>query len=431
MGTGMFKRDNRCLLLAVALVLPGCAAVKVKQSEKTYWPKPPELPRYVFEANIHNELDILRVTRSERLRRAVIGTDPKAQSAFVKPYDVAVRHGRIVVSDTMANTLHLFDIPSRRLMRIGRSEKGLLQNPLGVAIDDEANIYAADSAAKQIVVYNATGHFLKRIGGPEQLVHPVDVAVTLDGSRIYVVDVGGISSDKHRLVIYDGDGQLLATVGSRGTAEGRFNLPAAVAVAPDGRVFVLDSGNFRVQIFDGDGNFQQAWGELGRGFGHFARPRGLAIGGDGNVFVTDAAFRNFQIFTPDGRLLMWVGGDTMKDEPGGYVLPAGIAVDETERIYVVDQLFRKVDVIRRLDEEERKRLALRMRRKGIGLPGEPPVGDLTATEAAASAVAGTDASAGSAGAVPQTPEQAVTQPVGGRPPNGREAGLDETVKALE
>lgn len=365
-GTGaeMSYRLFAVITLGLSLLLGGCAVKLGKSTEKVYWPKPPEAPRYVHEANIHNELDIERVSRSEALRRKVIGSDPKAKAAFIKPFDVAVRHGRIVVSDTMANTLHLFDIPSRRLMRIGRSKVGRLLNPLGVAIDDEANIYVADSGAKQVVVYNATGHFLKRIGGSGDLVRPADVAVTLDGSRLYVVDAGGITSDRHRVAMYSGEGELLRTFGIRGQGEGEFNLPVSLAVAPDGNVYVLDSGNFRVQVFDADGNFIRAWGQLGRGYGDFARPRGIAIDADGYVYVTDAAYRNFQIFTPEGQLLMWVGGDTMHDEPGGYVLPSGIAVDETFRVYVVDQLFRKVDVIRRLTEKEIRTLTRNLQRRG-------------------------------------------------------------------
>lgn len=396
------------VLCAGLLLLPGCAVKMGKQTEKVYWPKPPEMPRYVHEANIHNELDIQQVSSSERLRRAVIGADPKAKAAFVKPFDVAVRHGRIVVSDTMANTLHLFDIPSRRLMRIGRSQKGRLINPLGVAIDDEANIYVADSGAKQIVVYNATGHFLRRIGGPGDLSRPSDVAVTLDGGRIYVVDSGGITSDRHQVVMYDREGELLGNFGVRGQGEGEFNLPVSLAVAPNGQVYVLDSGNFRVQVFDADGGYVRAFGQLGRGFGDFARPRGIAIDADGNVYVTDAAFRNFQIFTADGQLLMWIGGETMNDEPGGYVLPSGIAVDETFRVYVVDQLFRKVDIIRRLSEKEIKLVSRKMARRGQRPAAS--VGEEAAVDGEANSPAGSEtADPGAAAAEPEVVVQDVGQ----------------------
>ena len=41
---------------------------------------------------------------------------------------------------------------------------------------------------------------------------------------------------------------------------------------------------------------------------------------------------------------------SLADLPGRYALPAGVSVDETRRLYVVDQYFAKVDVIRRLPD---------------------------------------------------------------------------------
>jgi len=38
--------------------------------------------------------------------------------------------------------------------------------------------------------------------------------------------------------------------------------------------------------------------------------------------------------------------------PGNYLLPAGIAVDETRRVYVVDQIRRKLEVFRLLSVED-------------------------------------------------------------------------------
>jgi hypothetical protein len=42
--------------------------------------------------------------------------------------------------------------------------------------------------------------------------------------------------------------------------------------------------------------------------------------------------------------------------PGNYALIASIAVDESNRLYVTDHLFRKIEVFRRLSDEEGKRL---------------------------------------------------------------------------
>ena len=49
---------------------------------------------------------------------------------------------------------------------------------------------------------------------------------------------------------------------------------------------------------------------------------------------------------------MFVGNDGLEDKPGQYVLPAGIAVDETDRVYIVDQVHYKIDVIKKLTEAE-------------------------------------------------------------------------------
>jgi DNA-binding beta-propeller fold protein YncE len=76
------------------------------------------------------------------------------------------------------------------------------------------------------------------------------------------------------------------------------------------------------------------------------------VDADGNVYITDAAFRNVQIFTPEGQLLLAIGGEGMADRPGQFALPAGIALDELGYVYIVDQLFGKIDVLRRLSESE-------------------------------------------------------------------------------
>jgi len=64
------------------------------------------------------------------------------------------------------------------------------------------------------------------------------------------------------------------------------------------------------------------------------------------VYVADTAFGNIQIFTPEGELLMFIGDRSEQDQPAGYMLPSGVAVDEDGRIYFVDQWFARIDIFR-------------------------------------------------------------------------------------
>jgi hypothetical protein len=45
-------------------------------------------------------------------------------------------------------------------------------------------------------------------------------------------------------------------------------------------------------------------------------------------------------------LLLAVGNRDSNNGPASFMLPAGLAVDEDGRVYLVDQYFRKVDVFR-------------------------------------------------------------------------------------
>ena len=74
-----------------------------------------------------------------------------------------------------------------------------------------------------------------------------------------------------------------------------------------------------------------------------------AIDNDNECRKLQTSFGNFQIFDPTGELLLYIGEHSFKGFPANYVLPAGIAVDEDGRVYVVDQYYRRIDVYRPAD----------------------------------------------------------------------------------
>ncbi len=341
------------LLVLLPVFFLGCAQTEKRVDlPRIYWPKLPNPPRFVNVATLRSEDSIKPLSTEERFRIAVTG-DSSTQRIFAKPFGVAAGDGLVVVTDSMRKMGFIFNLHRKKLYQFGNvGKKGLLTKPLGVAVDNKGQIYVVDGKARKVFVYDSVGMYLREFGGPDDLDRPVGVAVTKDSTRVYVVDAGGIDSEKHRVVVYDQKGVRLSVIGKRGTGNGEFNLPTQVAVAPDKTLYVLDGGNFRVQVFTPQGTFLRAWGENGRNFGNLARPRGLAVGSDGVVYVSDAAFRNVQVFTPEGQLLLAVGGEGMRDEPGQFALPASVAVDELGHVYIVDQLFAKIDVLRRLSEQE-------------------------------------------------------------------------------
>ena len=349
------SRILHLIVPAFALLLAACSTVEERKpfDGPLSWPQPPDQPRFAYETMLRSAADIAFVSEETSLRAALTGVSAVSDKPVMdKPSAIVARNGKIYVADTGSNTIIVFDVPSRKVFRFGIREPGNLAKPAGLAMDEKMNIYVADSIRRMIIVYDGFGLFLRMLGSPDDLERPTGVAVSRDGERIYVIDRSYNESENHHVVVYDKAGKKLQVIGSRGNGDGQFNVPLQGAVAPDGTLYVLDSGNFRVQAFDRDGKFLRSFGNPGKEFGNFGRPRGITVDDDGLVYVTDANFNNFQIFNPEGHLLLAIGQPSLESNPGQYGMLNGIAVDETRRVYVVDQLYNKVEVIRRLTESE-------------------------------------------------------------------------------
>jgi hypothetical protein len=98
------------------------------------------------------------------------------------------------------------------------------------------------------------------------------------------------------------DPQVKICFGSKGTAQGQFNLKhnwircCGVAVDGQGNIIVADSLNDRIQVFDGSGNFLRMWGSEGTGPAQFHCPSGVAVDGQGHFVVADSWNHRIQVF---------------------------------------------------------------------------------------------------------------------------------------
>ena len=120
-------------------------------------------------------------------------------------------------------------------------------------------------------------------------------------------------------------------VGSMGRLAGRFIKPRAVAVAPDGRFYVVDRSG-RIQQFDSEGQLIASWEmpKYDRG-----QPVGLTVEEDGHLLVSDSHYSRVVRFTADGQQIVAHWG-TRGDGPGQITWGRDVVADSAGNVYLGD-----------------------------------------------------------------------------------------------
>lgn len=338
---------STALVLIALVTISACGSKPVlPKIEKPVYPPAPNEARLYFQQSLLSSADVEQEDNNASFKRILTG-QVRTGVGMGKPFGVAVHKGRVFVSDTLRRMVMVFDKPAAKYFEIGTSTPGELFKPMGLDVDSNGNLYVCDASMKHVLVYNRDGKYLRTIGKPEYFSRPAGLTVNPQGTKVFVVDTGGVKSDKHRIVVFDAQtGTFLYTISKRGSAAGELNLPREATIAADGNLYVVDGGNFRIQVFTQEGKYLRTFGSIGRRSGQFSRPKGIGSDKRGNIYIVDTAFGNFQIFNPKGQLLLDVGSRNSQPGPGHFMLPAGLTVDEDGRVYMVDQYFKKVDIFR-------------------------------------------------------------------------------------
>jgi sugar lactone lactonase YvrE len=186
-------------------------------------------------------------------------------------------------------------------------------------------------------------------GSPRVLSDPFGVATADDGT-IYVSDAG--ESNRIRKISPDGNVITLAG-GSEGFADGAgssaaFNTPSALALGPDGNLYVADTGNNRIRKITPDGTVSTVAGSGTAGYvdgpaaaAQFNGPIGLAISRDGDIYVADTYNDVIRMITTAGEVTTIAGGGTPGFADGEqkvalFDTPSGIVVVENSSLIVAD-----------------------------------------------------------------------------------------------
>jgi sugar lactone lactonase YvrE len=211
----------------------------------------------------------------------------------------------------------------------------------GVDVDAHGNIWVAErcgantcvsSDLAPILEFDSSGKLLQSFGAG-MFVFPHGIHVDRDGN-VWVTDGQGSGGKGHQVFKFSPNGKVLMTLGKAGVAGNgpdEFNKPSAVAIAPNGDIFVADGhggdSNARILKFNKDGKFIKTWGKKGTAPGEFDLPHCLAFDSKGRLFVCDRANNRIQIFDQDGNYIA---------EWTQFSRPSGIAIDEQSLIYVAD-----------------------------------------------------------------------------------------------
>lgn len=213
-------------------------------------------------------------------------------------------------------------------------------NANDVAVSSAGKIYVVNDI-HDIRVYNSAGSLLFMWGGfgsaDGKFNRPARLAID-NADRIYVAD-----RDNHRVQVFDANGTFLFKFGGFGSTAGKFNLVDSVGVnRSNGNILVADRSNHRVQVFDSTGTFLFMFGSFGTSNGLFSAPGSVEVDSTGHIYVSDLNGNRIQKFDSTGAYIstLAVGGSG----EGQLSFPRDIAIDANDWLYVADNGNHRVQV---------------------------------------------------------------------------------------
>lgn len=258
------------------------------------------------------------------------------------PPALKIRGNRVYVADSGNNRIQVLNKKGEFITSWGGpgSADGLFDGPAGIAISDSGYVYVADYLNHRIQIFDLNGNFISAFGASGGInpatFFPEDVAVGKNGN-LYVISMYSIH-------VFDSMGTFINTWDF-----GADWVPQHLAIDCAGNVYVnvlwweaFDTyGPELVEVFDSNGKLLRKWGGFGRGPGTFFGLDGIALDDRQRVYVVDYYNKRVEIFENSGKYIRQIGG---VNAPGQFRYPEGTATDTDGNVYVVDSYNDRIQV---------------------------------------------------------------------------------------
>jgi DNA-binding beta-propeller fold protein YncE len=295
------------------------------------------------------------------------------QAVFSDPFGIAIdSKGNVIITDSGASNRIRRITPQGNVETLAGSDEGYadgnalqakFNTPSGIAIDYDDNIIIADTSNNRIRKLDKKGEVTTIAGSgiagykdgaaaEAMFDAPIGVAIDEQGN-LFVADT---YNDRIRKIAKDGQvttiaGSSIAGYKDGQTSEALFDTPCGIAVDKQGNLFVADTGNNAIRkiaagevitIASNNENDQSRETRL-------SEPAGITLTHDGFLFVTNQNNGRIQFITPEGAVKIFAGGrsgfaDGLGEE-ARFNGASGIALDKEGNLYVTDSnnyLIRKI-----------------------------------------------------------------------------------------
>jgi ABC-type Fe3+ transport system permease subunit/DNA-binding beta-propeller fold protein YncE len=216
-----------------------------------------------------------------------------------------------------------------------------LGKPKGMCRDREGNILVVEPHYQRVNHFSPEGKLVAQWGvrgtNEGQFILPRAVAVN-SHNDIFVSEYEGRERvQKFKLgTAANGKPQasFISGIGHAGTGPCEFNRPEGICVDSQDRLYVADSCNHRIQIFSADGGLIASYGKAGTGLGELSYPYDICVDKAGRQYVCEFGNSRIQVFDAQNHPIEIIGGPGA--EPGRFSNPWGVALDSAGNLYVAD-----------------------------------------------------------------------------------------------